>query len=210
MQNWQFIWHRILVGLSLRKEIYPVSNEILTFPNSITAFGFLSLFLYQANYLYGFLHNNTGFFPGHIALTLLVVAIISDALDGFFARALGACSHIGEILDPVRDRYLAFVILLQMAAVEKTSFVIFVVGSIILIETFTAIQNWKYSTAVHGVGKLRMGIHMFCSLIFVIQTYQIWTSINIISTETLVVIMLLATVMSSFKYVSLASLPNSK
>jgi len=201
MTNWNFIWHRVLVGLSLKKEKQIPSDKIFTLPNSISAFGFLTLFLYQANYIYAYLNDNAGFFSAYTALLLLLLAIISDILDGFFARALKACSRFGEILDPARDRYLAFVIVLQMVLVEKTFSIFLVVALIIIVEFVTAMKNWKYSTRVHTIGKFRMGVHMICGTIFVLQIYQIPTPINMtISTQALAAIMLLATITASIRY----------
>ncbi len=199
MKNWQFILERIFVGLSLKKEKQLVSNKILTFPNSITFFGFLVLFLYQINYIYAYLNDNFGFLSAYFALFLLIVAIISDILDGFFARALKMCSSFGEMLDPARDRYLAFVIILQMALVEKTFTIFSIISLIIIVEFSIALRNWKYSTKVHTIGKFRMGIHMICGTVFVAQTYQILTP-AIINTEALATIMLLASILSAIKY----------
>ena len=201
MNNLNFIWHRILVGLSLKKEKQKIKNEILTIPNSITAFGFLILFLYQVNYLYAYFNNDIGLFSGYVAFSLLIVAIISDILDGFFARALKSCSRLGELLDPARDRYLAFVIVFQMVLVEKTFAIVLIVALVIIVEIATAMKNWKYSTKVHTIGKFRMGIHMICGAIFVTQIYQIPTPLSVtISTEALATIMLIATILASIRY----------
>jgi phosphatidylglycerophosphate synthase len=201
MNRWQFILERTLIGLSLKKEEQAVSEKILTLPNGITVFGFLTLFLYQANYIYAYFNNDVGFLSVYIALFLLFLAIASDILDGFFARALNSCSRFGELLDPARDRYLAFVIVLQMVLVEKTLSIVLIVALIILVEFFTAIKNWKYSTRVHTVGKFRMGIHMLCGAVFVIQVYRIPTPINLtISTQALATVMLLATILASVRY----------
>lgn len=50
-----------------------------------------------------------------IAVTLFVLAAISDYLDGYFARRLGQVSDFGKILDPLADKvYVAGVILLLL------------------------------------------------------------------------------------------------
>jgi cardiolipin synthase len=45
---------------------------------------------------------------GHfnLALVAILVAGITDGLDGYLARRLGASSQMGEILDPVADKVL--------------------------------------------------------------------------------------------------------
>jgi len=209
MSNLQFIWHRTLIGLSLRKEEQEKSNKILTIPNGISAFGFFVLFLYQGNYMYEYSTGYTGYFH-YYALLLLLIAITSDIADGFWARAFRSCSKIGEVIDPARDRYLGFVIVLQMIIEAQDNFVTIVAFLIIFIETLTAIQNWRYSASVHGMGKFRMGIHMFCGLVFIIQTYNIQVPIDIhISIPMLIIIMLLASFMSSFKYMQLVFQKNN-
>lgn len=49
------------------------------------------------------------------ALALLVVAGGSDALDGWLARRLNACSPVGAFLDPLVDKLLANVLLVFFA-----------------------------------------------------------------------------------------------
>jgi len=60
---------------------------------------------------------------GHFnaALVTIVVAGISDGLDGYLARKLGVSSRAGEILDPIADKVLlsgAFVALWLNGSVE--------------------------------------------------------------------------------------------
>ena len=40
------------------------------------------------------------------ALTLLIIAGLSDALDGYLARAFDWKTRLGSILDPVADKFL--------------------------------------------------------------------------------------------------------
>lgn len=57
----------------------------------------------------------------HWALCIGLVAGITDALDGFFARRLGAFSRLGAILDPVADKLLVTVAFLCLARVGLVS-----------------------------------------------------------------------------------------
>ncbi len=52
------------------------------------------------------------------ALGVGFLAGLSDALDGFFARRLGAFSRIGAALDPVADKILITVSFVSLALVE--------------------------------------------------------------------------------------------
>ncbi len=53
-----------------------------------------------------------------LALLTGVVAGVTDALDGFFARRLDAFSRFGAILDPIADKVLITVTFVCMAVVE--------------------------------------------------------------------------------------------
>jgi cardiolipin synthase len=57
----------------------------------------------------------------HAALVAILVAGITDGLDGYLARKLGISSRTGEVLDPIADKALlsgAFVALWLNGAVE--------------------------------------------------------------------------------------------
>ena len=44
------------------------------------------------------------------SLILLIIAGVSDALDGFFARRFDSISRFGELVDPIADKLLAMVV----------------------------------------------------------------------------------------------------
>lgn len=49
-----------------------------------------------------------------ICLVLLVVAAITDALDGYAARKMGLISQLGLILDPLADKIFAAVLIIEL------------------------------------------------------------------------------------------------
>ncbi len=51
-------------------------------------------------------------------LCLLIVAGLSDALDGYVARRFDSTSRFGELADPIADKLLAFVVVLGMLVTE--------------------------------------------------------------------------------------------
>jgi len=71
--------------------------RIFTVPNQLTILrlGFLPLFLIATIY-------------GHfrIALAVLLIAALTDALDGFMARRLNQKTALGAYLDPIADKLL--------------------------------------------------------------------------------------------------------
>ncbi len=58
---------------------------------------------------------------GHygIALTLFVLAGISDGLDGLLARSLGQRTKLGEYLDPIADKLLISTLFLVLSAMHR-------------------------------------------------------------------------------------------
>ena len=51
-----------------------------------------------------------------VALTLFIIAAITDFLDGYFARSWGQQSSLGRMLDPIADKLLVASCLLMLAA----------------------------------------------------------------------------------------------
>ena len=58
---------------------------------------------------------------GHysIALTLFILAGISDGLDGVLARSLGQRTKLGEYLDPIADKLLISTLFLVLSAMHR-------------------------------------------------------------------------------------------
>jgi cardiolipin synthase len=53
------------------------------------------------------------------ALGVYALAALTDVLDGLVARVLDQHSRVGEILDPIADKLLAFCILVALVAAER-------------------------------------------------------------------------------------------
>lgn len=73
-----------------------VSNRVLTIPNALSALRLLAIPVF----MWLLLDRGSEF----LALGVLVVAGISDWLDGRLARAWNQTSRVGRILDPLADR----------------------------------------------------------------------------------------------------------
>lgn len=54
-----------------------------------------------------------------IALTLFVVAAVTDYLDGYFARSRGQQSAVGRMLDPIADKLLVAACLFVLVADDQ-------------------------------------------------------------------------------------------
>lgn len=82
-----------------------MSSRVFTVPNQLTflRFGFLPFFIISIHYRrYG------------VALAILIIAGLTDGLDGLLARSLNQKSALGAYLDPIADKLLlssSFVVL---------------------------------------------------------------------------------------------------
>ena len=116
------------------------------------------------------LHEDFGW-----ALGVGVLAGVTDALDGFFARRLNAFSPWGAALDPIADKTLITVAFLSFAQVELipwylalaviTRDVIIVIGAVCY---YKLIVPFKF--AATGLSKTNMFVQIcFCVLVLLAQ-----------------------------------------
>ena len=70
------------------KEIFTISN----------LFSFLRIFLVIPIFYYLSIYENT------LALIIIMVAVATDWLDGYFARKFNQITEIGKVLDPLADK----------------------------------------------------------------------------------------------------------
>jgi cardiolipin synthase len=78
-----------------------------------------------------------------LALGVYVVAALTDALDGLMARLLDQHSRVGEILDPIADKLLAFCILVALVTAGRLPawLAVLVIGrDVALVGAATALQ----------------------------------------------------------------------
>ena len=93
-----------------------------------------------------------------LALLLLVVAGITDYLDGLLARRLNQVSRLGQLLDPAADRLFIFATSVGLAVrgVVPWWLVVIVVGrDVMLLVLGVILANYGYGPLpVHHLGKL--------------------------------------------------------
>jgi cardiolipin synthase (CMP-forming) len=89
-----------------------MSSPILTVPNQLTflRLGFLPFFIIAIHY-------------GHydVALVILIVAGLTDGLDGLLARKLNQKTALGAYLDPIADKLLLSSSFVMLALGKKIS-----------------------------------------------------------------------------------------
>ncbi|MEK7560342.1 MAG: CDP-alcohol phosphatidyltransferase family protein [Patescibacteria group bacterium] len=84
-----------------------VHHRLLTVPNIVTSFG---LVLAGIHALFLLTQQNEKLIP-----LVFLTAVLTDAADGFLARRLDQHSYAGKILDPVRDRILGLLVIVNIA-----------------------------------------------------------------------------------------------
>lgn len=100
-----------------------------------------------------------------LALAAFILAGITDALDGFFARSRAERTELGMILDPLADKLLlfaAFTTLVYLRLIPRWLFIIVVSRDLILIGGFLAVYvaTGKSTVSVSGAGKLTTGLQL--------------------------------------------------
>ncbi|MEP7234836.1 MAG: CDP-alcohol phosphatidyltransferase family protein [Ignavibacteriota bacterium] len=105
---------------------FRTSDKILTLSNSIS---FLRIFLIIPTLVY--------FLKGDLEITgaLMVLAYITDLVDGYVARRTNTISEFGKALDPLADKLFVAALIIAMVSKELVPlwFVMIVLGKDILI-----------------------------------------------------------------------------
>ena len=120
----------------------------------------------------------TGYMP---ALTLFVLASISDFIDGWMARRLGVVSKLGAMLDPIADKVLIGTCLVSLAHVTEDGWCFMLPAIIIMTREFlisglrefmagrsvnmpvSVLAKWKTTLQLVAIGFL-VGAPVFPSL----------------------------------------------
>ena len=85
-----------------------------------------------------------------VALVVLVVASLTDLLDGYLARRLRQVTRLGQLLDPAADRLYIFAALIGLAARDLVPW--WIVGLIVARDVFLLVLG--VVLANHGYGPL--------------------------------------------------------
>ena len=120
----------------------------------------------------------TGYMP---ALTLFILASISDFIDGWMARRLGVVSRLGAMLDPIADKVLIGTCLVSLAHVTDDGWWFILPAIIIMTREFlisglrefmagrsvnmavSVLAKWKTTLQLVAIGFL-IGAPVFPSL----------------------------------------------
>jgi cardiolipin synthase len=92
------------------------------------------------------------------ALVILVVASLTDLLDGYLARRLQQVTRLGQLLDPAADRLYIFAALVGLAANDLVPWwivIVIVARDVFLLVLGVVLANHGYGPLpVHQLGKV--------------------------------------------------------
>ncbi|MGW9631259.1 CDP-alcohol phosphatidyltransferase family protein [Agromyces sp. NPDC055520] len=126
-----------------------VGSEIWTIPNILSMLRLalvpvFLIFIVRGDYL--------------VSLVVLIVASLTDLLDGYLARRLGQVTRLGQLLDPAADRLYIFAALVGLAAqglVPWWIVVVIVARDVFLLALGIVLANYGFGPLpVHQLGKV--------------------------------------------------------
>ena len=98
----------------------------------------------------------------NIVIILIVIAIITDFLDGIIARHYNQISEVGKILDPMADKLSCNAILIILAIKDTVPvwLVVLVAGRdlVIVIAASIIVKKYRFITSSNFIGKLTVNI----------------------------------------------------
>lgn len=88
-----------------------------------------------------------------IGCALFIIAAITDALDGYFARRFGMGTKLGAFLDPVADKLMVSAALIVLVAFSRVDMLValIIIGREI---TVTALREWMAQVGMSGKVKV--------------------------------------------------------
>ena len=138
------------------------NNSILTIiPNVLTLFRSLVAIILPVIIIYG------GEIGALIATPMLILAGVSDYLDGFYARKYNVISNFGKILDPVADKLLVVGIIFALASENMLDYyyaffpaLLIVLREILITGLRESISSFKISLEVTLLAKWKTTIQL--------------------------------------------------
>ena len=169
--------------LNIKKEYMSNPSKVLTLANTISMLRAAAAIpiIYTLNY------------PEMRAITagIVILAVLSDALDGYLARRAHEVTHVGMWLDPIADFIIITSVVLYLVILEIFPLWFFIfyivrhfliaVPALYFVNTGQYIlhSNWwgKWST---GITALTVFLHMFeFGTIWWLKTFSLYTALGL-------------------------------
>ena len=137
------------------------SSILRVIPNVLTLFRSLTAIVLPLIIIYG------GEIGALIATPILILAGVSDYLDGFYARKYNVISNFGKILDPVADKLLVVGIIFALASENMLDYyygffpaLVIVLREILITGLRESISSFKISLEVTLLAKWKTTIQL--------------------------------------------------
>ncbi len=100
-------------NIRVRHKIFTVSN-LFSFSRMLVALPVI------------YFHYKAGMKPTWVVNAFIIYGIVSDYLDGLFARKMNEISELGKVLDPMADKVAAFLLFLYIVVIGEVPWLFFV------------------------------------------------------------------------------------
>ena len=110
------------------------------------------------------------------ALILLIVASLTDLLDGYLARRLGQVTRLGQLLDPAADRLYIFAALVGLAANQLVPWwivVVIVARDVFLLILGVVLANHGYGPIGWAITLWGAFLYWWAGIIYAIETARV-------------------------------------
>lgn len=100
---------------------------------------------------------------------------LTDFLDGFLARRYHLESALGNMLDPIADKFLFYSVLIALLAAHKLFFfwVIILIGRELFMMSLRQLAlEHRFSIPVSSLGKIKTAVQMVCLTFIIINPYH--------------------------------------
>lgn len=145
-----------------------------------------------------------------VSLVLIIIAYLSDAIDGMLARALGQVSEWGKILDPLGDKILSTALVITFAQIGILSiwFAIIVVIRDLLISLFSTkmIKNYRFIQQSVLIGKV---VTLLLAIFYSLSMLKLMGFISVGILKKLEIPLLTFIIISGMYYLSLYTKNNN-
>ena len=141
-----------------------------------------------------------------IAGVLFIIASLTDFLDGYVARKYNMVTDFGKMVDAISDKMLTNSLLVILAAnhmISPVIAVIFIVRDIIVDSIKMVVGNKGHAVAAIGVAKLKTATLMV-GLVLTLFYNLPFELIGVRVSDCLLIISAILSVVSGFKYYSMA------
>ena len=174
--------------------------NVWTLPNAISSYrlfaGPACLYFLTAD-----LHNGLWF-----ALAIMIMAEISDFLDGFLARQFHMVSRVGKVLDPMADRLYRVSVFIGFAAMGwmPVWMLLIILSRDIIVSYLRIIAEQRLTTlSARQSGKIKAVVQSAAQLTVVVM-FAIWGPDHAGLHEVAFGVLLLATLMTAYSLVDYA------